>query len=103
DNLRAIASPVANESLGPATSIDVSTRSVFSNRVTVTDSDRSRTVVPWISPALEQPITTDLGYARASSANGAGSSRSSGAPKASTRVRGESRAGSAGTDHRFVS
>ena len=57
----AIVCPAANESPGPATSIDVITRSVFSNFATVTEIDLSRTVVPWISPALEQPITMDRG------------------------------------------
>ena len=52
---------VVNESPGPATSIDVITRSVLSKRVTVTATERSRTVVPWISPALEQPMMTERG------------------------------------------
>src|SRR5690348_519966 len=61
----------------------------------VADTERSRIVVPWISPALEQPTTTLRGYAFARSASGAGLSTTSGAPKASTSVRAESRAGSA--------
>src|SRR5689334_6981487 len=60
-------------------------------------------LVWWISPALEHPTTMEFGYARASSPNGAGSSSTSGAPKASTRVREESSSeGSFGTDHFFV-
>ena len=81
--------------------IDVATRSVREKRATATEIDRSRTIVPWISPALEHPITTERGYARVSSASASGVSIVSGAPNARTRVRGESRRGSF-ADHRLV-
>jgi len=69
----------------------------------VTEIDLSRISVPWISPALEQPTMMDFGKAFFSSAKAPGLSRTSGAPKARTRVRAESTAGKLGTDHFFLS
>ena len=61
ESLLASACPVLNESAAEATSSDARRRSVRSNFVTLTDSEPSRIVVPWISPALEQPTTTERG------------------------------------------
>src|SRR5882672_5795223 len=82
-------------SLSPtaSTSLHASSRSVRSKRAIVTASERSRTAVPWISPALEQPMINDRGYARATSTSTSGRSITSGEPNAVTSVRGESPAG----------
>ena len=95
--------PVVNESAGPSTSNEASARSVFSNFATVTERDLSRTVVPWISPALEQPTTIDFGYVFASVAKHDGSARISDAPNARTSERSESSSGKSFTDHFFPS
>src|SRR6185295_5564290 len=60
----------------------------------------SRTLVPAISPALEQPTSLERGNDLRSSWNGLGWSNTSGAPKATISVRSESSAsGIPGTDH----
>ncbi len=58
---RASFSPAAKDSAALPTSNIAASRVVLSKRVTETVSVRSRTVVPTISPALEQPISLALG------------------------------------------
>ncbi len=98
-SLRASVTPAAREPVASRASTAAMRSLVRSNLATTTESARSRTSAPAMTPALEQPISDELGYASRSSWNTFGCATISGAPNASTSVLAASRCGSAGTDH----
>ena len=89
----AMSRPAVNESSDDPTAAVAVLRVLDSKRAAATTTLPSRRSVPMISPAVEQPTMRALGKARARSSKGRGSAPNSGAPKATTRVRSESRSG----------
>ncbi len=91
--------PASNESAAVEIAVKARRRSLCSKRAMATLTLASRTVVPAISPEVEQPAINEFGNAAASCANGVGSVPNSAAANASTRVRALSRSAGSGAAH----